>query len=218
MSKTPHAGPISPCSPPWTTAWASCLAVLRESGIEENTLVFFLSDNGGTQGSSNAPLRGKKGSTWEGGIRTPLLVQWKSRLPAGAVYSHPVISLDLLPTCIAAGGGIVDASWKLDGVNLLPFFEGRQNDAPHDALYWRFGTQWAIRRGDWKLLQAREGKGGSIQIAKEGPVRLYCLADDIAEENDISGAEPPRAAALRRLWEAWAAELPEPHWHPAPVE
>jgi len=194
------------------------LGVLRESGIEENTLVFFLSDNGGTQGSSNAPLRGKKGSTWEGGIRTPLLVQWKSRLPAGAVYSHPVISLDLLPTCIAAGGGTVDASWKLDGVNLLPFFEGIHNHAPHGALYWRFATQWAIRRGDWKLVQAREGKGGSIQIAKEGPVRLYCLADDMTEQNDLSGAEPPRAAALRRLWGAWAAELPVPHWHPAPVK
>jgi arylsulfatase A-like enzyme len=145
-------------------------------------------------------------------------VQWKSRLPAGAVYSHPVISLDLLPTCIAAGDGTIDASWKLDGVNLLPFFEGIHNNAPHDALYWRFGTQWAIRRGDWKLLQAREGKGGSIQIAKEGPVRLYCLADDIAEENDVSGAEPARATSLRRLWEEWAAELPDPHWHPVPVK
>jgi hypothetical protein len=67
-------------------------------------------------------------------------------------------------------------------------------------------------------LQAREGKGGSIQIAKEGPVRLYCLADDIAEENDVSGAEPARATSLRRLWEEWAAELPDPHWHPVPVK
>ncbi|MEM8952618.1 MAG: sulfatase-like hydrolase/transferase [Verrucomicrobiota bacterium] len=194
------------------------VGALEETGLEENTLIIFLSDNGGTQGSSNQPLRGRKGGTWEGGIRVPMFIQWKSRLPQGMVYSKPVISLDILPTCVAAAGGVVDEEWSLDGVNLMPFFDGAKEGSPHDALYWRFGTQWAIRKGDWKLLQAREGKTGSIQIAEEGPMRLFYLGEDLSEERDLAGERPAHAAKLRRHWEAWAEQLSEPRWLPVPVE
>ncbi|MEM1293750.1 MAG: sulfatase-like hydrolase/transferase [Verrucomicrobiota bacterium] len=193
------------------------LEALRETGLEEETLIFFLSDNGGTQGSSNLPLRGRKGGTWEGGIRTPFLIQWKSRLPAGEVFSKPVISLDLFPTCIAAGGGTVKQASQLDGVNLLPWLNGKRDDSPHKSLFWRFGTQWAIRHGDWKLVQAREGKTGSIQIAETGPVRLFDLSNDLAETNDLATALPEKVAELQQFWDTWAEQLPKPKWLPPPV-
>jgi len=194
------------------------LAVLRDTGIEENTLVLFLSDNGGTQGSSNDPLRGKKGGLWEGGIRTPLLVQWPARLPEGTVFHEPVLALDLFPTCIAAAGGAIDESWRLDGVDLLPYFAGKTDATPHETIYWKFGTQWAIRHRDWKLVQAREGRGGSIQIARPGPVRLFDLAEDPREEHDLAAGNPGHAARLRELWEAWDKTLPAPAWRPNPIE
>lgn len=204
------------------------LATLRKYEIENNTLIIFFSDNGGTGGSSNLPLRGKKGGTWEGGIRTPFLVQWKDRFAAGQKYDGLMSSLDILPTVIAAAGGKVDTEWKLDGVNLLPFLDGVESGNPHDILYWRFGSQWAIRSAQgnsaqgnteqWKLLQAREAKGGTIQIAKEGPVRLFNLADDIAEMNDLSGSMPEKVDELLRLWKEWSDELPEPAWQPRPSD
>src|SRR3954471_1518459 len=133
------------------------LKTLRDNKLEDNTLIFFLSDNGGPVtkmggiGASNRPLKGQKGDTWEGGIHVPLFVQWKGHLPAGKVYEQPVISLDILPTAIAAAGSQPATDWQLDGVNLLPHFAGQNASAPHDALYWRFGPQGAIRQGNWKL-------------------------------------------------------------------
>jgi len=196
------------------------LEALRRNDLEDNTLLFFLSDNGGSGsgGASNDPLHGGKGSTWEGGIRTPLFIQWKARLPQSKLFRRPVISLDLLPTAIAAAGGQTSEDWNLDGTDLLPYLLGEQKGNPHDALYWRFGTQWAIRKGDWKLLQAREEKGGSIQIAKEGPTRLFNLSEDISEEQDQAAAKPEHARMLWEMWETWAKELPEPAWHPMPVD
>ena len=97
-------------------------------------------------------------------------------------------------------------------------FEGKANTPPHDALYWRFGTQWAVRRGDWKLVQAREGRGGSIQIAKAGPVRLFHLKEDIAEQNDFAASHPEKVAELRQLWNRWNQQLPEPAWKPSAAE
>jgi arylsulfatase A-like enzyme len=99
------------------------LAKVREMGQEENTLIFFLSDNGGPTRqttSSNGPLRGFKASTWEGGVRVPFCVQWKGKVAGGKTYDHPVIQLDIASTCLAAAGTTIDPSWKLDGVNLLP--------------------------------------------------------------------------------------------------
>ncbi len=177
---------------------------VREIGQEENTLIFYLSDNGGfsRNTSKNDPLRGYKMTTLEGGIRVPFLVQWKGKLPAGKTYDHPIIQLDILPTAVAVAGGKVDPAWKLDGVNLLPYLTGENSGRPHKTLYWRYGEQWAIRHGDWKLVTAspRFGKG------------LFNLAQDIGEANDLSANEPERAKELRACWEKWNAEQEEPLW------
>ena len=125
---------------------------LRTEKLEENTLVFFFSDNGGPtmlgttiNGSRNTPLRGSKRTTLEGGIHVPFVVAWPGTLPAGKTYEAPVIQLDILPTALAAAGVTLKPEWKLDGVDLLPYLSGKKKDNPHDTLYWRFGQQMAIR-------------------------------------------------------------------------
>ena len=202
------------------------LAAIAAAGLEQRTLIFFLSDNGGPagrmwNGASNAPLRGAKGNTFEGGIRVPFLVQWKGRLPAGSVYREPVIALDLLPTALAAAGVEVRPEWRLDGVNLLPQLEGTRTTPPHDALFWRFAwpvrpasrRDGAIRQGDWKLVTegARQpGPPRRFEALRE----LIDLRADPHEDHDLSAAQPERARALAERWQAWDAELPEPPMAP----
>ncbi|MCC7475351.1 MAG: sulfatase-like hydrolase/transferase [Pirellulales bacterium] len=178
---------------------------VRERGEEENTLVFFLSDNGGPTRqttSSNLPLRGFKATTWEGGVRVPFCCQWKGALPAGKTYENPIIQLDILPTALAAAGTKADPAWKLDGVDLLPYLKGERKEAPHESLYWRFGDQWAIRHGDWKLIAGNEDRE-----LKKG---LFNLASDVSEKNDLTESNPDKARELKDLWDAWNAEQSPP--------
>jgi arylsulfatase A-like enzyme len=174
---------------------------VREMGEEENTLIFFLSDNGGPTGSTtsrNNPLRGFKSTTWEGGTRVPFCVQWKGHLPAGETYENPVLNLDILPTSLAAAGVEADPEWKLDGVNLLPYLEGKNEDRPHTTLYWRFGPQWAVRHGDFKLV------GGNVKG------ELYNLTDDISESKNLAATNPDKVRELKTLWDTWSAEQAPP--------
>jgi arylsulfatase A-like enzyme len=177
---------------------------IRQLGQEEHTLVFFLSDNGGPTRqttSSNLPLRGFKATTWEGGVRVPFCVQWKTKLPAGKTYEHPVIQLDIVPTCLAAAGVEADLASKLDGVNLLPYLTGEKAGPPHATFYWRFGQQWAIRHGDWKLLVA-SGAGNEAE--------LYNVAADISESQNLTAEHPDKAKELQALWEEWNAQQAPP--------
>ena len=176
------------------------LTKVRELGQEENTLYFFISDNGGptaSTSSTNGPLRGFKMTTFEGGTRVPFLAQWKGKIPAGKTYDLPVMNLDVLPTAIIAAGGKPEASWNLDGVDLLPFLTGQNTARPHQTLYWRYGPQWAIRDGDMKLVVS---KGGS------GKPELYDLSADIGESKDLAAAEPGKVKELQALWDKWSAE------------
>jgi len=182
------------------------LGKLRATGQEENTLVWFLSDNGGpTQSttSKNGPLRGFKATTLEGGVRVPFCVQWKGHLPAGKTYAAPIIQLDILPTSLAAAGTPAEAAGNPDGVNLLPFLNDQSKGVPHDALYWRFGDQWAIRQGDWKLVAARPDGNKP---------RLFNLAADIGEASDLMASQPEKAKALKAAWDVWNAEQIAPLW------
>lgn len=179
------------------------MARLRATGLERDTLVFFLSDNGGAGGATNnGPLRSTKWWVWEGGIRVPFIVQWKGRIEAGRSETAPVIQLDILPTALAAAGAAIDPSWKLDGVNLLPLLENKTHTPPHEALYWRFGVQYAVRQGDWKLIKPH------INSAP----KLFNLAADVGESSDLAAAEPERLKALQGLWDAWNAQNEPPRW------
>ena len=194
------------------------LSKLRQDHLEENTLIFFFSDNGGpAKGttSNNRPLRGFKGQLWEGGIRIPFMMQWKGHIPAGKVDDRPVISLDVLPTALAAAGKEIGPAWKLDGVNLLPYLTGEKSGQPHDTLFWRYGQQIAIRGGDWKLVKAPpweilhvEGTGK----ASPAGAQLYNLARDLGEETDLAGQNPAKVKELSAAWDKWNTHNIDPSW------
>ena len=178
---------------------------LAAEKLEERTLVFFISDNGGptpTTTSKNDPLRGFKAQTWEGGIRVPYLVQWKGKLPAGKVYDQPVISLDITPTAVAVAGGTVTSEHPVDGVNLIPYLSGESAGRPHETLYWRFGPQWAIRHGDYKLVQPPPNEA----------VQLFNLASDTNESRDLAAEKPEIVKELTAKYAEWNAQLESPRW------
>jgi len=180
------------------------MAKIRELGQEDNTIFFFIGDNGGPTASTtsfNGGLRGFKMTTFEGGPRVPFLAQWKGKFQAGKTYDFPVMNLDVLPTVVTAAGGKVEASWKLDGVDLLPYVTGANKSRPHETMYWRYGPQWAVRHGDMKLVVSQ---GGS------GKPELYNLAEDRAESKDLAGTQPEKAKQLLAIYSSWNAEQAEP--------
>ena len=191
---------------------------LKASGLEENTLVFFFSDNGGPvmpgttiNGSINTPLRGSKRTTLDGGIHTPFVVRWPAKLPAGKTYEQPVIQLDVQPTALAAAGVPIDSAWKLDGVNLLPHLLSENTTPPHESLFWRLGQQMAIRRGDWKLVRYDSAADGSADKSVVGP-KLYNLKDDLGESKDLAAAMPDKVKELEAIWANWSSQMAKPLW------
>jgi arylsulfatase A-like enzyme len=202
------------------------LKALREQGLEENTLIYFLSDNGGqTDGTTacNGPFRGQKGDVLEGGLRVPFAVQWKGTIPAGQTLNTPVSSLDLLPTSLAAAGASIAKT--LDGMDLLPLLiDG--NELPSRSLLcrfpfppWHHRSLWMIRRGDMKLVyEASRGRGGVGYTGKEGRMGLYRVSDDVGEKEDLSAQYPEVRQQLQEQYDAWAGQLPPEQWmeQPAP--
>jgi arylsulfatase A-like enzyme len=178
---------------------------VRANGLDQKTLIFFISDNGGptrANTSRNDPLNGFKGQVLEGGIRVPFIARWTDRLPAGKVYEKPVIALDIMATALAvAGDEKAIADLKLDGVNLMPFITKNGKGRPHENLFWRMGDQWAIRQGDWKLLKLRG----------EQP-KLFNLKDDISEKKNLISEKPDVAARLQKAYDEWDSQLKQPAW------
>ncbi len=178
------------------------LGQLRASGLEENTLIVFLIDNGGPTKeltSSNAPLRGGKGELWEGGIRVPFIASWKGQVPAGRVLDPPVSAMDASVTALELADVPLDKA-KLDGASLLPLLREESAPTPHDTLFWRVGKKNALRHGDWKLIR----DGGAWQ--------LFHLAADVSETTDLAAQESARVAELSAFWDRWNAEQIEPLW------
>jgi len=190
------------------------LTYLRESGQDQNTLIVFFSDNGGSglapflayNTGINLPLRGNKGQTLEGGIRVPFFVAWPGRLPAGKTYDHPVIALDVLPTALSLAG--VKTPDNIDGVNLMPYLLGEKTDAPHEALYWRFGPQKAIRKGNWSLVDWRD-----FEKKTNSGWELYDLSKDIGQKKNLAAERPDLVAELSEAWRRWDAHNIAPLWH-----
>lgn len=181
------------------------MRALQNHGLRDNTLVFFLSDNGGrTDGADNRPLRGHKGLLYEGGIRVPFLLSWPGKLPAGKAYDRPVSALDIFPTALAASGAGPAPGKPLDGVDLTPFLTGAHSQPPHEALYWRVlgGQGWAVRQGRYKLMQR----------AATGRIELFDLDADAGERRDIAASRPEVVGELKRLYERWNAQLIPPRW------
>ena len=181
------------------------LRAVREAGVEEQTLIYFISDNGGPitrnapNASLNTPLRGGKGETWEGGIRVPFILKWSGHLKPGAMFTQPVTQMDVTATVLSLAGVTVDAQWPLDGVNLLPFLSAPEKAAaPHKMLFWEYGPQWAIRKGPWKLTYAWPDKKATQPV-----LGLFDLSQDIGESRDLSAAQPQLVKEMQEEWGRW---------------
>ena len=183
------------------------LDAVRENGLAERTLVLFTSDNGGTARGSNAPLRGHKGSTLEGGMRVPAIAWWPEQIPAGTASDAIAGMHDILPTFAALAGAPLPTDRKLDGVNLWPQLAGTPDAKPaHDTFFYYNGLRLnAVRHGDWKL-QIAMGRAGGPK-AKDFPPELYNLRTDIGEATNVAAAHPEIAAQLQALVAAMQDDL-----------
>jgi len=179
------------------------LAELDAQGATDNTLIWFLSDNGGAtnNASSNLPLAGHKGIKFEGGIRVPFILQWKKRFPKGRDFAPMVSALDVLPTCVAAAGGDLASKRPLDGVNLLPHLSGEKTTAPHRQLFWHKLWFSAMRDGPWKL----------IHVQDYG-YALYNLDEDLSEKHNLAKTHRDRVSKMTADLNTWKGQLAEPQW------
>lgn len=170
---------------------------LKTLELAENTFVFFLSDNGPAGGSAG-PLRGRKGSLWEGGHRVPAIAWWPGKIPAGETSDQLAISLDLMPTMLAMAGINAPEGLAFDGVDLTPVLTGGDS-IPGRKLFW---NGRAMRDGAWKLI--RSGKG-----TEKGSVGLYNVSQDIGEQNNLAQQYPERVTDMLDAVEAWKVDVAE---------
>ena len=187
----------------------SVLEALERNGLQENTMVIFLSDNGAGVADycSNEPLRLGKQTLFEGGVRVPFIMKWPGQISAGMTYDHPVSALDIFPTAVAAAGHAEPSTDRPgDGVDLVPYLNGSIDGRPHDTLYWRSGPNWAIREGDWKLIHAGDRYW------------LYDLSVDIGEQTDLAAERPEIVEKLKNVFDRWNSEMIDPLWPPIGVK
>lgn len=179
------------------------LDALQRDQILDNTLIFFLSDNGGAHNnqSNNFPLKGFKGNKYEAGHRIPLLVHWPAKWKGGSIFSGLSSSLDIFPTAMDAAGIKGDAYTGLDGVSLIPFLTGEKNGSPHDELVWRKDGAAAIRRGNHKLIQFKGLED-----------RLYDLNSDLGETQDLKAIRPEVYLDLKARFNLWEKDKMKPIW------
>ncbi|MDF1858947.1 MAG: sulfatase-like hydrolase/transferase [Verrucomicrobiales bacterium] len=202
---------------------ASILAALEETGQRGNTILVFLSDNGGTINtySNNSPLRGYKYMFGEGGVRIPIIVSWKGQLPEGQTRSVLTSGMDIFPTVVELAGGTLPAN--LDGKSLVKTIRNPEVDSVHDFLCFSDGKgTWSIRQGDWKLIQSAGWVHSNYELdennlARSAPDYLYPeglvlfnLKEDIGETRNLADIHPERVAALKAKYEAWRGEMGAP--------
>ncbi|NWK54991.1 sulfatase-like hydrolase/transferase [Verrucomicrobiaceae bacterium N1E253] len=189
---------------------------LDKHQIRKNTLIVFINDNGGqiAYGNYNGELRGGKGSTYEGGIRTPMIFAGP-HIKEGAHYPHPVSSLDFMSTFVNLAGGKVH--FPTDGVNLLPYLNGKISERPHQTLFFRHIGNQSLRHGDWKIQTVNAPSGYETHKAKgDKPQKvsyeLYNLTDDPYEKNDLASKHPKKVKELLRLFVDYETSFPKPRW------
>ena len=177
------------------------IAALKKNGQYENTMIWFLSDNGGTvKQASNYPLNGKKGIKFEGGQRVPFILSWPNVLKAGQKFDGLTSAMDIFATSFKAAGGTTVPK-PLDGVDLIPYLKGEKKGAPHEILYFKKCEGAAVRLAQWKLIRT-EGL----------PLMLYNLDDDLSERKDLFKSNPEKAQELLKKLETWEKDLVKPWW------
>ncbi|NJB35197.1 sulfatase-like hydrolase/transferase [Croceivirga sp. JEA036] len=187
--------------------------LLKDLELYDNTILVFLSDNGGRAvHADNRPNRGHKGMLFEGGIKVPFFMVWPEKLKGNQRYTNMVSALDLYPTLIEAAGKKSATEPQLDGVNLTPFLTKEKEEAPHQTLYWRSvgGFEYAVRHLDYKLYKS----------AYKDKTMLFNLKEDVLERYDLAEEHPEIVAELEKLYTAWDAKNIPPGWvdpHPENV-
>ena len=176
------------------------LDALKRTGVDGNTLIIFLTDNGGAKNNfaNNGVLRDYKQGFYEGGIRVPFIVRWPGNLPRAAVCSEPVISLDIVPTILSAVGVGLPGDRVYDGKDILAVLRGEAKEPLHRALFWYDGAeQWAVRAGKWKLL------------SRKGSLELYDLDADISEKHNLAAERPEVLKELEGIYGQWRSQMGE---------
>jgi arylsulfatase A-like enzyme len=170
------------------------LDTLQELGLERDTLVISFSDNGGGGISDNKPLRGRKGDTWEGGIRVPFIARWPGKIPAGKVTDAFLTSLELFPTFLSVAKTKSPKGVILDGFNMLPVLEGK-TDSSRKEMFWERRQFKAARVGNYKWVDMEKGGG------------LFDLSTDISEQHDLSSEKPEILNQLKSMFRNWKKEM-----------
>lgn len=200
------------------------VTAVDQAGIADRTLILFLSDNGGLEHeqsgrvvTSNKPLRGEKGTLYEGGVRIPAIARWPGTVPKGSECGTPLITMDFYPTVLELTGAAAPTGQPLDGLSLLPVLKDAQAALARSALHWHLPHYHhstpasAIREGDWKL----------IEFLEDGRRELFNLRSDPGEQSDLSEAEPARVKELHAALDAWRSRVnallpvPNPDYDPA---
>ncbi len=178
------------------------LSALKEQGIDDNTLVVFLSDNGGARNnaSDNGDLRGHKNNLFEGGVRVPFAARWPKKIPAGVDYNQPVSSLDILATIVEQANVDLSKNKPLDGVDLMPYITNEKTGSPHDILFWRHlkAKSHAVRRGADKLVQVKQKS------------MLFDLDEDVRESKNIADQQIDKEGSMQKAYQQWEAQLQGP--------
>ena len=173
------------------------VAAIERLGLEKNTVVFFVSDNGATSFGSNGSLRGNKGQLWEGGHRVPAIASWPGRIAAGSACDDLSIGMDIFPTLLELAGVNAPENLRLDGRSLVPSLFGKK-PAGQRKLYWSAGRQQAMRDGPWKYVRELKGQKAAA---------LYNLSSDQGEKNNLAGKDPARLASMRKDYAAWRKDV-----------
>lgn len=190
---------------------------IRQTGLEEDTMTFYQSDNGSTtearcfldgaeglyNGGSNGGLKGYKASLFEGGIRMPALMNWPGRIPSGQVIDEPGIAMDIFPTFVKLAGGNVPTDRKIDGRDVFPMVASSA-PSPHESLYWEYGKQQAVRQGDWKLVL-----NGKLDFSRQEPESVFLtnLENDRNETRNVASSHKDKVKELRRLIDSYKADI-----------
>lgn len=186
-------------------AVGSIIRHLEEKGLMENTIIFFLSDNGGatyTEATENAPLKGGKFTNFEGGLNVPFMVRWDGHITPKSTYTEPVISMDIFATALELAHVTPNENRSLDGVSLLSVLTNSVQEPMHQTLCWRSGYNRAIRHGNWKWVS--DGLSGN-QV-------LYDLTADKEEQQDLLATYPDTVVKLKQLHAEWEADMMNPKW------
>ena len=211
LKRFPNANPKRQAYKAMTSALddavGAIVGALKKNGIDRNTLIIFLNDNGGpiyTRVQSNGPLRFGKLFLFEGGIRVPMILNWPGVLDPGTVYRKPVSSLDIFPTVCAAAGIRLPVDLKLDGVDLMPFLKGKKSEPPHKSLFWSNGPNKAARIGQWKLIRSGDHTW------------LFDLKNDIGETVNLAKKKAEVLKQMEKALKQWQSQMKPPAWPSKP--